>query len=218
MHYIFDFDGTLADSETCSILATQAAFKACRLPEPSAADIAYYMGIPIEQSFKDMAKSDLSEQAFDELLTTFRSYYQQFEQMALQLFPGINEALQQLKQRGVTCFVVSSKKTAVLKRNLQALQIDHFFLDCIGSDQVSHYKPHPEGILLLLARYQLQASDCVMVGDATFDLQMGKAAHCQTCAVTWGSHTKEALLRERPDFIVETAAELVRIGEETRER
>ena len=169
------------------------------------------MGIPIEQSFKEMAKRDSENLVFNELLTTFRSYYEQFEQDTLQLFPGIMEVLQTLEQRRVKCFVVSSKKMAVLKRNLRALQIDSFFQDCIGSDQVKHYKPHPEGIFLLLERFQLDANDCVMIGDATFDIQMGKAANCRTCAVTWGSHVKEVLEMERPDVVVQKVLELSQI-------
>ena len=209
---IFDFDGTLADSKKCSILATQAAFKACNLPIPEDAVIAHYMGIPIEQSFKEMAQCDLTEQALGELLTTFRSYYKQFENDTLQLFPGMMEVLEQLQKRNVKCFVVSSKKTDVLKRNLATLQIESFFQDCIGSDQVQHYKPHPEGIEILLERFRLEAKDCLMVGDAIFDIEMGQRAGCQTCAVTWGSHSKEMLQSEQPDFVVEQVEDLLSLG------
>lgn len=52
--YIFDFDGTIADSKQCSILATKEAFQILDLEIPSIEDIEYYMGIPIEQSFKQM--------------------------------------------------------------------------------------------------------------------------------------------------------------------
>ena len=212
MTIIFDFDGTLADSKACSILATQAAFKACHLPGPEAAVIAHYMGIPIEQSFKEMAHSDLTEQTLGELLTTFRSYYKQFENDTLQLFPGMMEVLEQLQNRNVKCFVVSSKKTDVLKRNLATLQIESFFQDCIGSDQVQHYKPHPQGIEILLERFSLEAKGCLMVGDAIFDIEMGKRAGCQTCAVTWGSHSKEMLQRAQPDFVVEQVEDLLSVG------
>ena len=33
--YLFDFDGTLGDSEECSIVATQGAFKEVNLPIPN---------------------------------------------------------------------------------------------------------------------------------------------------------------------------------------
>lgn len=212
MNYIFDFDGTLADSKLCSILATQAAFKACNLNSPSEDQITHYMGIPIEQSFKEMANSLLTDEAFELLLISFRSFYKQYENETLQLFPEMKAVLQQFKEQQLNCFVVSSKKTDVLKRNLATLGIDSFFKDCIGSDQVKKYKPHPEGILKLIDRYQLDTSTCMMIGDAVFDIQMGKAAHCQTCAVTWGSHSKDLLASENPDFIIENVRELLILG------
>ena len=212
MNYIFDFDGTLADSKQCSILATQAAFKACNLMIPQEEKIVHYMGIPIEQSFKEMANISLTKTDFNHLLTSFRSYYKQFEEEKLQLFSGMKDVLNELQRREATCFVVSSKKTDVLKRNLMTLEIETFFTDCIGSDQVSHYKPHPEGIFVLLNRFNLEASDCVMIGDAIFDMQMGKSANCHTCAVTWGSHSRELLITEHPDFIIDHVVELLQVG------
>ena len=212
MNYIFDFDGTLADSKQCSVLATQSAFKACGLTIPSEEQIAHYMGIPIEQSFHEMASTVLSEEALTALLTSFRRYYKQYEDETLILFPRMKEVLEVLQKRQINCFVVSSKKTDVLERNLKTLGIATYFKDCIGSDQVQHYKPHPEGILLLLDRYHLKAADCLMIGDAIFDMQMGKAANCQTCAVTWGSHSEAFLQVEQPDFIVHHVEELLQVG------
>ena len=211
MHYIFDFDGTLADSKQCSILATQAAFKKCQLTIPTTEQIEYYMGIPIEQSFKEMAGQPFTEESFQQLLTTFRTFYKQYENETLQLFPNMKDVLHTLHRKKVNCFVVSSKKTDVLQRNLKALGIESFFTACIGSDQVKHYKPHPDGILTLLERFHLEAKDCVMIGDAIFDIQMGKAAKCQTCAVTWGSHCEEKLIKEQPDFIIRDVKELLQV-------
>ena len=211
MHYIFDFDGTLADSQQCSILATQAAFKASGYTIPPEEQITHFMGIPIEQSFQEMTTTALSSEDLQALITSFRAYYKQFENESLTLFPNITDVLATLQKQQALCFVVSSKKTDVLKRNLQQLHIDMYFKDCIGSDQVQHYKPHPEGILLLLERYDLQPAECVMIGDAIFDIQMGKAANCRTCAVTWGSHTKATLQMEQPDFIVDQVKGLLHI-------
>lgn len=50
-NYMFDFDGTLADSGETAVLATQATFKDFGLSLPSSDQIRGYMGIPIEKSF-----------------------------------------------------------------------------------------------------------------------------------------------------------------------
>lgn len=208
---IFDFDGTLADSEKCSILATQNAFKKFDLTIPTTKQISYYMGIPIEKSFHEMASEPLSKERFEQLLTAFRAEYKRLEPDTLRLFPHVSELLEKLQQREIPCFVLSSKHSNVLQRNLQTLEISHYITACIGSDLVQHYKPHPDGIFILRDTYQLSLENCLMVGDAIFDLQMGKVAGTKTCAVSWGSHSKEKLLTENPDYYLENMLDLLPI-------
>ena len=99
--YIFDFDGTLANSGSTGILATQAAFQQFNLSIPSNETINYYTGIPIEKSFKKMAVGHtFKEEEFDELLSAFRKYYKAYEQENLTLFPQIKEVLQNLRHSG----------------------------------------------------------------------------------------------------------------------
>ena len=205
---IFDFDGTLADSGECGLLATQKAFKECNLPVPTKKEVDYYMGIPIEQSFHEMTNHTLKDEQFTQLLQLFRQAYKEFEEQTITAFPHIDEVLSTLQQHGLLLFVVSSKKTDVLYRNLQKLQLDRFFTDWIGSDQVEHYKPHPDGILKIVERYSLDITKCVMVGDAIFDIQMGKAAGCETVAVNWGSHSQMQLLKEEPSFFAHEVRDL----------
>lgn len=207
-NYIFDFDGTIADSSQCGILATQAAFEQGGYPVPCEERIHYFTGIPIEQSFKEMLQTRVSDQAFEELLGSFRTHYRALEESTLQAFPLMNEVLHQLTLESKQCFVVSSKKTDVLKRNLTMLGLDSFFKDCIGSDQVKHYKPHPEGVQLLMERYSLNKEETVVIGDSIFDILMGKSAGCFTCGVTWGCHSKEMLLAEEPTFLIDQITHL----------
>ncbi len=201
---IFDFDGTLGDSKKCGVIATKEAFKELHLTAPSNHLIEYYMGIPIEESFKKMADRKLTDIEFEELLSLFRTYYKKYEDQYLKVFPGVKEILEELRLRGLSLFVLSSKKTTVLHRNLVLLEIDSYFKEIIGSDKVSNYKPHPEGIIYLLKKYHLDSDRTLMVGDAIFDIQMGKSGKVQTCAVTWGSHDQEKLKKELPDILIDT--------------
>lgn len=145
-NYIFDFDGTLADTKKCGEVATQSAFKACGLTEPSAQNITHYMGIPIEESFLKLADRPLDEAALAKLIDTFRHTYQSIEKDYIYEFAGITEAITSLYNQGKKLFVVSSKKSDVLERNLSAIGLNHLITEAVGSDQVSAYKPNPEGI------------------------------------------------------------------------
>lgn len=206
---IFDLDGTLLDSRECSIKATKAAFTEMGLKVPSEVVIEHYMGIPIEKSFFKMSEQPLDQETATELIRVFRTYYQTYEESTLNVFPEIPHVLEILMKRKVPCFVVSSKKTAVVKRNLAAQNLVAFFEEIIGSDAVSHYKPHPEGINKVVTQYQFDPTRTIMVGDAIFDIQMGKAAGVKTIAVTWGSHDAKKLSADKPDALAEAPQDIL---------
>lgn len=210
-NFIFDFDGTLADSKLCSVISTQEAFKEFGLEVPSSEQIEHFMGIPIEVSFKEMTDYGFADNAFDSLLQLFRKYYKENESNSLAVFQNIPEVLQTLESANKKLFVVSSKKSDVLLRNLENLKIDRYFTDIIGSDKVNHYKPHPDGILKLVEQYDLAKEETVMIGDAIYDLQMAKSAGVAACGVTWGSHKREQLLMEEPTYLLEQADELLQL-------
>ena len=142
---IFDFDGTIADSKKCSLIATKKAFSDYGLEEPSDSQIEYYMGIPIEKSFDLMSSVELNEKEHNELISLFRKNYKETESTYLEMYDHMLTQLEALHQKA-KLFVVSSKKTDVLKRNLKILKIEHLFLEVIGSDKVKEYKPSPDVI------------------------------------------------------------------------
>lgn len=204
---IFDFDGTIADSKECSIVATQKSFKERGLEEPTVNLIEYYMGIPIEKSFSLMSSVDLDDHQLEALIKTFRQNYKEVESSHLKLYKHMTEQLQSLS-KDKQLFVVSSKKTDVLIRNLEILDIDHLFTEVIGSDKVNHYKPSPDGINYILNKYQLENEETIYIGDAIFDMQMANSAKVASCAVTWGTHSIEELKSENPTYIIHEVTEL----------
>ena len=204
---IFDFDSTIADSKECSIVATQKSFKERGLEEPTVNLIEYYMGIPIEKSFSLMSSVDLDDHQLEALIKTFRQNYKEVESSYLKLYKHMTEQLQSLS-KDKQLFVVSSKKTDVLIRNLEILDIDHLFTEVIGSDKVNHYKPSPDGINYILNKYQLENEETIYIGDAIFDMQMANSAKVASCAVTWGTHSIEELKSENPTYIIHEVTEL----------
>lgn len=204
---IFDFDGTIADSKTCSLIATKKAFNDYGLNIPSDEQIEYYMGIPIEESFNLMSAIKLNDKELTELMTLFRENYKETKAHHLKIYKGMQEQLESLHQN-YKLFVVSSKRTNVLERNLSKLGVAKLFVEVIGSDKVKKYKPSPDGIIYILQKYDLQKKETIYVGDAVFDIKMAKNADIDSCAVTWGSHSIEVLKAENPNFIINNVKEL----------
>ena len=117
----------------------------------------------------------------------------------------------QLVEDGKRLFVVSSKNSVSLNRNLENLGIADLFTDTIGSDQVENYKPAPDGINILANRHDLDKAKTVMIGDAKYDLQMGKAAEVKTCGCAWDTYDIELLKKEEPDYLLEKVEKLLEI-------
>jgi len=54
----------------------------------------------------------------------------------------------------------------------------------------------------------IKAEETLVVGDTTYDIQMGNRAGCRTCAVTYGNHTSEMLQSVHPDWIIDRIDQL----------
>ena len=213
-NFLFDFDGTIADSGDAATLATQACFKDFDLEVPTAETVRYYMGVPIEIFIPELVEKQgkhYSAEQFETMYDSFRSHYGEIEQETTTLFPQMKDTLTALKNAGKKLFIVSSKASTSLKRNLKALGIADLFDDLIGSDQVDHYKPAPDGVLMVVEKYHLDKNESVMIGDAKYDLQMGKAAGVKTCGCLWDTFDAQLLKAENPDFLLEKPAELLNI-------
>lgn len=91
------------------------------------------MGIPIEESFLKLADRPLDEAALAKLIDTFRHTYQSIEKDYIYEFAGITEAITSLYNQGKKLFVVSSKKSDVLERNLSAIGLNHLITESVGS-------------------------------------------------------------------------------------
>ena len=99
---------------------------------------------------------------------------------------------------------------------LQALQ-DGFvvFQHGVGivcADDVVNAKPAPDIALLALERYGAKGSEALVVGDSTFDMDMGRGADCDLCGVSFGSHTPEMLREKGARYVIDHFSELLKIA------
>lgn len=143
---LFDFDGTLVDSAACGVEATQWAFADAGLNVPDAGTIVAKMGIPIEVSFGQMASRPLDEAGYERLMMRFRAKYREVADRGMKAFDGIAPLLQALEAQGVRTAIVTSKRSDVAARNLDAAGLGGLIDVLVGSDKVAHCKPAPDAV------------------------------------------------------------------------
>src|SRR2546427_12309406 len=78
----------------------------------------------------------------------------------------------------------------------------------VGSDDVTHLKPHPEPVLAALARLGAAPETAVFIGDSRHDIECGRAAGVKTAAVLWGPFDRSHLADLAPDYWLERPGDL----------
>jgi len=79
----------------------------------------------------------------------------------------------------------------------------------VGADDVQHHKPHPEPVQKILSALQVRPDEALVVGDASYDILMGRNAGCRTCGVTYGNQGAAELREAGADCLVGDFAELL---------
>lgn len=206
--FIFDFDGTLGDTKECVVAAFQGALTANNFKKTSREKIIRLMGISLKDVFRELVSEELSDEMYEKLVADYRNLYRTFLTKKTLIFPGVKATLERMKDKGVMCSIVTSKKTEFAKLSCEHLGIYSYFDLLIGDDMVQNKKPHPEMLETTLEKLHVNKDDAVMIGDSTYDIEMGNAIGMDTIAVTWGAHSEKELLSTRPLHIINSFVEL----------
>lgn len=198
--FLFDFDGTLADTAKGIVLTMQETFRTMGLPVPEDAAIIKTIGLPLVKCVQMLG--GLSEEDALRGTEIYRELFPTFELENITIFPEVADTLHELQSRGIRLAICTSRGHDSLKRILTRNGLwDCFETVVTATDNIAP-KPAPDLVFALLDRMNLKAEDVFVVGDTTFDIQMGKAAGCRTVAVTYGNHTKEQLEAVSPTHII----------------
>jgi len=84
----------------------------------------------------------------------------------------------------------------------------------VFAEDVAQGKPKPDPYLLGAKRCGVRPENCLVVEDAPAGIQSGKAAGCQTLAVTT-SHSRERMVASKADYLVDDLSSVTMVPDET---
>lgn len=205
---VLDFDGTLADSEALLVRMVNDTLAALGLPRVDPRHVARQIGSPLPQVFRRSA-TGLDDDTVEQLCAHYRLYADSMDFVRqFRLFPGARDTLATLHAAGVHLVVGTSKGHATTRDIIRHCGLDDLFAEIIGGDSVTQGKPHPEMIDRARAMFEIPRERTLMVGDSTFDIEMGHAAGVATCAAAYGMQDRETLRALGPHFVIERIDEL----------
>jgi len=197
---LFDFDGTLVDSAPGIVKTMEETFKRMNVAVPSEAEMRATIGLPLKQALQQLAA--LSDEDAQRATDTYRELFPVFEVGYVKVFEGIIETLTALKNKGIRMAIVTSRDTMSLDLIADKRGLSPFFETRVTGADGYTPKPAPDMVNALLQRMDITKEETLVVGDTTFDIEMGNSAGCFSCAVTYGNHDEETLRSVHPSFVI----------------
>ena len=220
-YIIFDFDGTIGDSQSLIVKTLQDTMRAKKLEVKSDEACAKTIGLRLDEAFVSLF--GMSAEEGMECAATYREIFLDNKKtMIVQPFPHVIETLRELHRRDYILGMASSRNHCSLDGYVKQMQLEDIFSSIVAGDDVEHVKPAPDMVFMALGEMKGMKNpvtsaesgdvedmldEVLVVGDMTFDVDMAHNAGCKACAVTYGNGTREQLASA--EFIIDDFAELL---------
>ena len=230
-YIIFDFDGTLCNTNEIITESWQAVFEhylGRRLPKHE-----------IEATFGEVLAHTISEKLPDaplqEVVDYYRAYQNEHQEGKVYIFDGIRELLAELRERGYLIGVGTSRTTYSFWNYMKQFGLESSVDEVVTMNDVASHKPDPETIYALLAkmigrgdtgdRSAAEDSGCVtipeevlqaaiMIGDTKYDVGCANNAGVDSVLVGWSHYVDEEDMSAcgfEPTYVIDSPAELLDI-------
>lgn len=193
---VFDWDGTLMDSEARIVTCLQAAFTDLGLPAPSSAAARDIIGLGLEESILRLHPT-ADKALCRALIDGYRQHFLVTNQSRSQLFDGVRDTLEQLAAQDYLLAVATGKSRIGLNQSLAETGLMGFFHATRCADETCS-KPNPQMLFEVMNELGMRPAATLMVGDTEYDLQMARNAGIEAIAVCCGVHSAERLLAFNP--------------------
>ncbi len=203
---IFDWDGTILDSEAHIVRSMRAAIEEQGLASPDDQHIRHIIGLSLPQAILTLFP-DLSRAQVDRLSDRYRQHFFNDANQASELFDGVGDVIRDLHAEGYYLAVATGKGRRGLDEALQTTGLQPYFHITRCADE-TRSKPDPQMLDEILTDLDIEPSRAVMVGDTSYDLDMAKNINMDSVAVTYGMHDKTHLQQSHPTYFIDTIHQL----------
>lgn len=205
---ILDFDGTLADTQPLIISSLQRTISALHLPSRTDDECKTIIGLPLKECFTTLLGVD--DEMAERCAEVYRRVFDEDNHPGVvTLFPHVLETIKALHDIGLRLAICSSRGRPTLDGFVQTFRLEDYISMVVGADDVQRHKPHPEPVLTILKQLGIPAEEALVVGDASYDILMGRNAGCRTCGVTYGNQSAADLRAAGADMLIDDFAQLL---------
>lgn len=188
--FVFDWDGTLMDSEAKIVSCMHAAIKDMAFEPRTDVQVKNIIGLGFKEALNVLypEKSAL----YDEFVEQYRVYFLDENSVSSPLFNHVEQLLELLKQHDYFIAVATGKGRRGLDKVLLETNLKEYF-DVTRCADETFSKPNPQMINEIMDFVGVEASETLMIGDTEYDLNMANNAGCDAIGITHGVHDEKRL-------------------------
>lgn len=202
---VFDWDGTLMDSESKILATFHAAADDLGVPRPPEASIRDVIGLDLTITIQRLfpAQGPTVRHRIEE---RYRHHFN--ANTTSEPFPGVPETLGTLRGAGFLMAIATGKSRHGLDRELSDTGLGSLFHATICSGEVPS-KPHPRMLYEIMEKLAAKPKNTLMIGDTVHDLEMAQNAGVDAAAAAYGVQDRARLLQWAPRICIDSLHELI---------
>jgi HAD superfamily hydrolase (TIGR01509 family) len=206
---IFDLDGTLIDSVYAHTYAWQKTLAEFGLHVP-AWSIHRRIGMSGELLVKAVAREQAKTVRKADIKRLGDRHTSVFHRIApvCAPLPGARALLAFLRKEKIAHGIATSGKRSEFKKSLDALALSPAAV-VIDGDMVAEVKPEPELFLLCQQKLQVEPDQCLVVGDAVWDVHAARRAGILSVGLLTGGFGEQELYNAGAMRVYRDAGELL---------
>lgn len=191
-YIIWDWNGTLLDDLDVSMEALNTLLSMEQLPRvEDKEEYRKYFQFPVIEYYKKVG-FDFEKTPFPVLAQHYMEYYQPHS-LHCSLHEGVKETLAKAKQKGYQQYLLSASDQQFLKEQLAVYDIDAYFQDIRGLDNI-HAHSKAELAKKFVIERGLHGNEVLFVGDSVHDSEVAQHAGCHCVLIANGHEHKDKLL------------------------
>lgn len=205
--YLFDFDGTIADTGEGIRRSVAYSLKKLGYEVPGDAVLNRFIGPPLHETYKQLF--GMSDAAADEAIEVYRERYWDIGLYEAALYPGIAELLKALRDGGAYVGLASAKPQVMVETLTKYFDIDRH-IDVISGTGLGRHSADKRDLLMAALPDGMDPARACMAGDRRFDIEAANALGLCAVGADYGYSEPGELENAGADVVFDTVEEMSR--------